>query len=228
MQVGLNRPQWEVANKTSLPDFDRLQGANSLSLIKKEVDFPESPFISSQPLRYNVQLNRQLTALQRAEGYLHTTERQVAQLQRALQQERAETEIKPLALKTLHWLQQRTAMSGNAVDRQLNFVPEQRTEVNFALHGAEQLLQPAESETLLFSLTGNGYNVVAVNLPAYASPAQNLLRLNNGLGRLGIHGRLDPQGNAQFHVDEKRWAEIEAHLQVRGGGDVLPRRASNR
>lgn len=218
MQVGLNRPQWEVANKTSLPDFDRLQGANSLSLIKKEVDFPESPFISSQPLRYNVQLNRQLTALQRAEGYLHTTERQVAQLQRALQQERAETEIKPLALKTLHWLQQRTAMSGNAVDRQLNFVPEQRTEVNFALHGAEQLLQPAESETLLFSLTGNGYNVVAVNLPAYASPAQNLLRLNNGLGRLGIHGRLDPQGNAQFHVDEKRWAEIEAHLQVRGGG----------
>ncbi|AYW94240.1 flagellar hook-associated protein [Yersinia pseudotuberculosis] len=207
-----------MANKTSLPDFDRLQGANSLPLIKKEVDFPESPFISSQPLRYNVQLNRQLTALQRAEGYLHTTERQVAQLQRALQQERAETEIKPLALKTLHWLQQRTAMSGNAVDRQLNFVPEQRTEVNFALHGAEQLLQPAESETLLFSLTGNGYNVVAVNLPAYASPAQNLLRLNNGLGRLGIHGRLDPQGNAQFHVDEKRWAEIEAHLQVRGGG----------
>lgn len=101
MQVGLNRPQWEVANKTSLPDFDRLQGANSLSLIKKEVDFPESPFISSQPLRYNVQLNRQLTALQRAEGYLHTTERQVAQLQRALQQERAETEIKPLALKNL-------------------------------------------------------------------------------------------------------------------------------
>lgn len=94
MQVGLNRQQWEVANKTSLPDFDRLQGANSLSLIKRG-RFPESPFISSQPLRYNVQLNRQLTALQRAEGYLHTTERQVAQLQRALQQERAETEIKP-------------------------------------------------------------------------------------------------------------------------------------
>ncbi|MBV7888010.1 flagellar hook-associated protein, partial [Yersinia pestis] len=34
---------------------------------------------------------------------------------------------------------------------------------------------------------------------------------------LVIHAPLDPQGNAQIHVDEKLWAEIEAHLQVRGG-----------
>ncbi|CNH44826.1 flagellar hook associated protein lafW [Yersinia pekkanenii] len=218
MQVGFNRTQWEMANNARLPGFDKFQGADSLTSVPKNATFPESPFISNQPLRYNVQLNRQLTAVQRAEKYLYTTELQVAQLQRVLQQEGHNNEIKSTALKTLHWLQQRVSVSGNTIDRQLNFVADQRTEVNFNLHQVDKLLQPAESETLLFSLAGAEHRIVAVKLSADASATQNLLRLNNGLGRFGLHGAVDSHGNVQFRVDEQSWADIHADLQVRGGG----------
>ncbi|AJJ09987.1 putative flagellar hook associated protein lafW [Yersinia rohdei] len=219
MQVGFNTTQGLRGNKASSHPLavHQHQAVNGDKQSKVKANFPDSPFISSQPLRYNVQLNQQLTSLQQADRYLHEAERQIAQLHNAVQQGKGSTEVQQLAEKTVDWLQRRVLTSANTVDRQLNIALEQTVKVNFSWQDANRVLQTSQEETLLFSSQGAETKVVAIRFPAEGNIRQNLLALNKGLGRLGIHGELTPHGQVRFSIDEQDWQGIN-QLHVRGEG----------
>ncbi|WP_145507111.1 flagellar hook-associated protein [Yersinia alsatica] len=219
MQVGLNTTHGLRGNKTSSHPLavHQHQPVNGHKQNKVISNFPDSPFISSQPLRYNVQLNQQLTSLQQAGRYLHEAERQIAQLHNVVQQGKVSTEVQQLAEKTVNWLQCRASVSANTVDRQLNIALEQAAKVNFSWQDANRVLQSSQEETLLFSSQGAETKIVAIRFPAEGNIRQNLLVLNKGLGRLGIHGELTQHGQVRFSIDEQHWQGIN-QLHVRGEG----------
>ncbi|WP_145542367.1 flagellar hook-associated protein [Yersinia alsatica] len=220
MSLGINKLQSGWVNTTSAPPLN----TEKLSRIPRQraqnyrPDFPDSPFISNRPLRYNVQLNQQLTAVQQADDYLLETERQISQLHRAVIKSKFETEVRQLASKTNHWLQNRVENSAGTIDRQLNASPERAISVKFTLDNANKMVQSAQAETVLFSLSDHSSELVAVRFPAGGSPEQNLMRLNKGLGRLGIHGKADNRGEIHFSIAETRWSRISQHLTVKGEG----------
>lgn len=180
--------------------------------------FPESALLSRRPLRYNVQLNQQLTAVQKAENYLSETETQLLVLRH--QAMRGSGEAPSAAVNTL--LQQRSTLSGGTVDRNFNVTLQQKSKVSFSLPGMENVLAQTPGETLVFALGGSKRELTAVAIPPQATPRQALLHLNIGLGRLGIHASLGDDGNAVFQVDEARWAQVSQHLSVRGEGLQFP------
>lgn len=182
--------------------------------------FPESGYLSTEPLRYNVQLNSQLTSLQQADHYLLATERQLSELQQAISHN--PKAIKQQSLKLLSWLEQREIASGDTIDRQLNISLEESPKVNFTFKQANKLLLASEDETLLFSLADAANSVVAVKLIEQSSAKQKMLQLNKGLGRLGIHGKLDNDGQLAFQTDEKHWQRLSQHFTVRGEGARYP------
>ena len=180
--------------------------------------FPESALLSRRPMRYNVQLNQQLTAVQQADSYLAQTETQLLQLRQSSQ--RGDASMQASALEK--HLTRRTQLSGGTVDRHLNASLEQKSTVKFTLPGSEKLLNGAQGETLVFSLGGRQREMSAVSLPAEASPRQTLTRLNVGLGRLGIHASQSSNGQLLFSVDEARWERVSQQLTVRGEGERFP------
>lgn len=180
--------------------------------------FPESALLSRRPLRYNVQLNQQLTAVQKAENYLSETENQLLTLRH--QAMRGGSDRPSAAVNTL--LQQRNTLSGGTVDRNFNVTLQQKSQVSFTLPGMEKVLEQTPGETLVFALGGSKRELAAVAIPAQATPRQALMHLNVGLGRLGIHASLGSDGNAVFQVDEARWAQVSQHLSVRGEGQQFP------
>ncbi|MBX9475885.1 flagellar hook-associated protein [Yersinia enterocolitica] len=220
MSLGINVLQGTRASATSPNPLNTegLSRLSSRSVRNNRPDFPDSPFISNRPLRYNVQLNQQLTAVQQADDYLLETERQISQLHRATIQGKVDAEVRQLANKTGHWLQNRAANSAGTIDRQLNATPDRVASVNFTLDKATSMLQSSEAETVLFSLSDHSGPLVAVRFQPASSPEQNLLQLNKGLGRLGIHGKVGSNGAIHFRVDEARWPSVSQHLLVKGQG----------
>lgn len=175
--------------------------------------FPEAALLSRRPLRYNVQLNQQLTAVQQADNYLSETETQLLVL-------RHQNGSAPSGLNTL--LNQRGKLSGGTIDRNFNITLQQKSQVTFTLPGVEKLLEQPQGETLVFQLGGGQRELTAVALPEQASPSQILAHLNVGLGRLGINATLAPEGKVAFQVDEARWSRVSQHLSVRGEGQHFP------
>ncbi|MBL5885792.1 hypothetical protein [Lelliottia aquatilis] len=175
--------------------------------------FPEAALLSRRPLRYNVQLNQQLTAVQQADNYLSEAETQLLVM-------RHQKGSAPSGLNTL--LHQRGQLSGGTIDRNFNITLQQKSQVNFTLPGVEKLLEQPQGETLVFQLGGGQRELTAVALPAQSSPRQALAHLNVGLGRLGINATLAPEGKVAFQVDEARWARVSQHLSVRGEGQHFP------
>ena len=179
--------------------------------------FPEAALLSRRPLRYNVQLNQQLTAVQQADNYLSEAETQLLVLRH---QNGRDGGSAPSSLNSL--LDQRGKLSGGTIDRNFNITLQQKSQVNFTLPGVEKLLEQPQGETLVFQLGGGQRELTAVALPAQSSPRQILAHLNVGLGRLGINATLAPEGKVAFQVDESRWARVSQHLSVRGEGQHFP------
>lgn len=180
--------------------------------------FPESALLSRRPMRYNVQLNQQLTAVQQADSYLAQTETRLLQLRQSSQRGDATAQAEALQKH----LTRRAQLSGGTIDRHLNASLEQKSTVNFTLPDSEKLLNGAQGETLVFALGGRQREMSAVSLPADASPRQTLTQLNVGLGRLGIHARQSANGQLLFSVDENRWSRVSQQFTVRGEGGAFP------
>jgi len=180
--------------------------------------FPESALLSRRPLRYNVQLNQQLTAVQKAEDYLSETENQLLVLRHQAIRGKGDAHAPTVS----RLLQQRSTLSGGTIDRNFNVTLQQKSRVSFALPGMEKVLEQTQGETLVFALGGSKRELTAVSIPADASPRQALMHLNVGLGRLGIHATLGRDGTALFQVDESRWAQVSQQLSVRGEGHQFP------
>lgn len=222
MQVGLTQSSLTLTSPVNTggvntPAPVRGQPTGS-SLRPNDHRFPESPLISSRPLRYNVQLNQQLTSVQQADNFLSQVEGQLLQL-RHLSQGGRRSDLTSEAASTLQrLLGNRPTISNGTVDRQLAVTLEQTAQVKFTLPAASRLLQSNEAETVLFSLAGQRREMVAVAFDADSSPRQQVLKLNQGLGRFGIHARLENQQQLIFSVDEKNWAQVSSQLSVRGEG----------
>ncbi|WP_233268438.1 hypothetical protein [Pantoea sp. BAV 3049] len=184
--------------------------------------YPDRPLISSQPLRYNVQLNEQLTAVQQADSFLQSAEKQVLQLVHALTRRDAQGEVRERSENLQQLLMQRDSLSGGYVDRQLQLNLQSKPLVNFSLQDGTALVNRSEQEVLTFSLGGRQREVSAASLEENASPRHNLLRLNQALGKWGIQGKLDAQDRLNFQVDEQRWPQVSQHLSVQGGGERYP------
>lgn len=184
--------------------------------------FPDAPLISSQPLRYNVQLNQQLTRVQQADHFLQATESQLLKVNHALSRRGDRQD----ALKQTQMLQsllaQRPTLSGGSVNRQLQVSLEGKTQVNFQLRDGQALVNNTQSEVLTFSLAGQQREISAASIAAGSTPQQTLISLNQALGKWGIHGRLDAQRDVQFQVDEQQWSRVNQHLSVQGGGERYP------
>ena len=186
--------------------------------VSRSSAFPEAALLSRRPMRYNVQLNQQLTAVQQADSYLAKTETQLLQLRQSTARG-GDASAQAQALQT--HLARRTQLSGGTVDRHMTASLEQKSTVNFTLPGSEKLLSQSGGETLVFSLGGRQREMVAVALPEDATPRQTLIKLNVGLGRLGIHAT-QAGGQLTFSVDESRWERVSQQLTVRGEGKHYP------
>lgn len=184
--------------------------------------FPEAPLISSQPLRYNVRLNQQLTSVQQAESYLLATEQQVLALSHSITRRSGAAEVTRKAEQLQQLLADRPTLSGGTVNRQLQVSLAGESQITFSLRDGETLLQPAAAELLTFSLAGDKREISAAALPAGASPQETLLALNQALGKWGIHGRLTAQRQPAFEVDEQQWPRVSQQLSVQGGGTRYP------
>ncbi|HEY2452471.1 MAG TPA: hypothetical protein VGI71_07600 [Scandinavium sp.] len=181
--------------------------------------FPEAAILSRQPLRYNVQLNQQLTAFQQADSYLSQTESKLMHLRHASSKGGDTRQITSDLQKHLNG---RSQLSGGTVDRQFSLRLQQSSKVNFSLPGLETLVDNPQGETLIFSLGGDKRELAAVTLPQQEHPTQVLRQMNLGLGRLGIHAQLGNDGQTSFSVDEQRWGRVSEYLSVRGEGQSFP------
>lgn len=180
--------------------------------------FPEAALLSRRPMRYNVQLNQQLTSVQQADDYLAQTETRLLQLRQTAGQAEATRYTGALQKH----LERREQLSGGTIDRHLNVSLQHKNSVNFTLPGSEAIINNPGGETLLFALGGRERQLAAVSLPEEASARQILTRLNTGLGRLGINARQTPNGGVTFSVAESGWERVSQQLSVRGEGHNFP------
>ncbi|MRS89678.1 hypothetical protein GJV04_06465 [Enterobacteriaceae bacterium RIT714] len=219
MQVGLTHSGLSLTTPVSTGSVNTpsaVRRPNSGNVRPNDNRFPESPLISTRPLRYNVQLNQQLTSVQQADNYLSRVEGQLLQLRYATQNGRRGALLEEAAGALDNLLNHRLAMSQQTVDRNLAVTLEQPARVTFTLPAAQRLLQSDEAETVIFSVAGQRREMVAVALEAGSSPRQQVLRLNTGLGRFGIHATMDSQQQLSFSVEEKNWQQVSSQLSVRG------------
>ncbi|CAB0009850.1 unnamed protein product [Nesidiocoris tenuis] len=189
---------------------------------RQDSAFPDSPLISSQPLRYGTQLNQQLTRVQQADDYLKAVESRVIAIQHALNQHKTSVVIADNMRQLQDLLTERATKSGGSIDRQLKVNFEQDARVNFRLPGSEQWVDSKQHEMLTFSLTGNSQEISAAVLPAGGSPQQIVQLLNRTLGKWGISASTAPKGVPQFQVDEVKWSRVSQQLSVQGSGGLYP------
>ncbi|MGC6096692.1 hypothetical protein [Citrobacter portucalensis] len=180
--------------------------------------FPEAALLSRRPLRYNVQLNQQLTAIQQADDYLAQTENHLLRLRQAFNRGDASRQFGTLKSH----LERRQQLSGGTVDRNLIPSVQQSNSVNFTLPGSEKLVLNPGGEMLVFALGGRERQLAAIALPAEATPPQTLTQLNVGLGRLGIRASHAANGQLTFQVAESQWDRVSQQLSVRGEGRHFP------
>lgn len=173
-------------------------------------DFPDAARISTRPLRYNIQLNQQITSVQLADHYLAETESKLLQLRYPVRKPGVDSAL-------LQLVEQRVALAGGTVDRQFTVSLQQSSQVKFYLPELENITSYPSAEILLFAIKG-GRALTSVALPKDCSAQQALLCLNKGLGRFGIHALRDSKGQLMFSVDEADWESISQYFSVRGEG----------
>ena len=221
MQVGLSHSSLSLTSPASSGGVNNLSAVRGVAASRaRQPDkrFPESPLISTRPLRYNVQLNQQLTSVQQADSYLSQVEGALLQLRYAGQNSRRSELMGETTTALQQLLDNRQTISNGTIDRHLRVQLETPVQVQFMLPAAQRLVQSDEGETLLFSLAGPRREMFAVALETGSSPQQQVLRLNQGLGRFGVHVSMDEQQQLSFCVEEKEWARVASQLSVRGEG----------
>ncbi len=177
-------------------------------------EYPASPLITTRPQRYSVQLNDQLTTLQQADHYLGQLEQQLLDYRHS---QRKGGQAQSTAL--MQMLDKRAALSGGAVDRQLQPVLQGEARVTFHSLDLANLVHNPTPGTRMFSVTdGRQTQLSAVMLYEDDSAAQYQTRLTNALRRVGVQLHQQADG-ISFSTTEKQWPDIERTLSVRTDGD---------
>lgn len=221
MQVGITRHKASSLAPTppqrrSVNAANAVQGTDTAHRIQG-LDFPDPLLISSRPLRYNVEFNRQVTAVQQADDFLGRAESGIVTLRHTINHGTS-PEIIRQAQQLTRLLDNRPALSGHSVDRALRVTLTAPPQVGFRLAAAETLLNNPQAETLIFSLSNEGQDMAACTLPAEGEPQQRLRPMRQCLGRLGIATHGDTQHAVTFSVSEESWPRVRDRLAVRGEG----------
>lgn len=177
-------------------------------------EYPASPLITTRPQRYSVQLNDQLTTLQQADHYLGQLEQQLLDYRHS---QRKGGQAQSTAL--MQMLDKRAALSGGAVDRQLQPVLQGEARVTFHSPDLANLVHNPTPGTRMFSVSdGRQTQLSAVMLSEDDSAGQYQTRLTNALRRVGVQVHQQADG-ISFSTTEKQWPDIERTLSVRTDGD---------
>ncbi len=177
-------------------------------------EYPASPLITTRPQRYSVQLNDQLTTLQQADHYFGQLEQQLLDYRHS-QRKGGQAQSSVL----MQMLDKRAALSGGAVDRQLQPVLQGEARVTFHSPDLANLVHNPTPGTRMFSVSdGRQTQLAAVMLSDDDSAGQYQTRLTNALRRVGVQMHQHADG-ISFSTSEKQWPHIESTLSVRADGD---------
>ncbi len=178
-------------------------------------DYPASPLIATQPQRYSVQLNDQLTAIQHADRYLAGLEQSLLSYHHSKQAGASNQAAQDIQQR----LTRRQALSGGAVDRQLTAVLQGPAQVSFNCPALSQARESDGPEALLFSLRqGGAAKISALNVDEDCQGSQFQSAFSHALRRLGISS----QGQG-FVCAESQWDTIRSGLQAAGEGGRFPK-----
>ncbi|EOK9449738.1 flagellar hook-associated protein, partial [Escherichia coli] len=155
-----------------------------------------------------------LTTLQQADHYLGQLEQQLLDYRHS---QRKGGQAQSTAL--MQMLDKRTALSGGAVDRQLQPVLQGEARVSFHSPELANLVHNPTPGTCMFSVSdGRQTQLSAVMLSEDDSAGQYQTRLTNALRRVGVQLHQQADG-ISFSTTEKQWPHIERTLSVRTDGD---------
>lgn len=178
--------------------------------------------------RYSSQLNQQLTAAQRALGFVDSLAGQLEALKGELSGQLTQRRVDSARLargieQVAQQWSQRGAASGGSLDSRLQFRLAADARQTFTVRGLEiaNLTQGA-AETLVFFSGEPGSGPAAVKVGEPLSEAALLATLGRALAPSGIQPQLDEQGQLQFSVAETAWQGVRERFSLRGGGIRFP------
>ena len=175
-------------------------------------EYPASPLITTRPQRYSVQLNDQLTTLQQADHYLGQLEQQLLDYRHS---QRKGGQAQSSAL--MQMLDKRTALSGGAVDRQLQPVLQGEARVTFHSPDLANLVHNPTPGTRMFSVSdGRQTQLSAVMLSEDDSAGQYQTRLTNALRRVGV--QVHQQADGISFSEPSQADRLVQSLQQGGAG----------
>ncbi|SMF06742.1 hypothetical protein [Pseudogulbenkiania subflava] len=178
--------------------------------------------------RYSSQLNEQLTAAQRALGFVDGLTGQLEQLKTDLSQQLAQRRIDREGLEAkigrfATTLVQRYAQSGGSVDGKLRFHLAADARQDFTVRGMDlDSLRSGPVETLALFSGERGTAAMSFNVGGDVSEDEIMRRLSRALAPSGIRPSINDDGQLGFSVDEAAWPAIRDRLAVRGGGVRFP------
>jgi hypothetical protein len=216
MQVGLSDP-----SHMGYASPIKRDGVNKVSKVKRREkrEYPASPLITARPQRYSVLLNDQLTTIQLADDYLLQLENILldirhSRFRNSKERGKGRSNDKNNELKFI--LENRTTLSGEAVDRDLRCVVQGNPQVHFQIPQLPDLLKSSVGDAVLFSRENRRTKEFASVLTSMEdSSAERSQSLNHGLRRLGIRVvSSNPIDGYLFSCDENDWQEIEKSLKV--------------
>lgn len=178
--------------------------------------------------RYSGQLNQQLTAAQRALGFVDDLASQLEHLKNELSSELPQSRLDKDKLANSvdeirrQW-ENRNAQSGGSLDKRLQFRMASDARQTFSIRGLDiESLTSGQDETLVFVTGMPGAAPAAVKVGANQTTSSLLASLGRALAPSGIQPQLDEQGQLQFAVDEAVWATVRDRFSLRGGGIRFP------
>lgn len=192
---------------------------------------PSSELRISKDAGFSLQLNQQLSALQASNAFLGELGTQLGTLKLGLSrqlsqpQHDARSQISDSAKQVNQLLEQRTKLSANSLDANLNLRLNEPVRSRFSLQGLESIeaIQASGRETLLFRAGRQIAEPVAVVLDDNLSAQQVLRRFNASLGQTGIRAELDSDGTLKFTAPETDWEKARSQLVVQGEGKLFER-----
>lgn len=176
-------------------------------------DYPASPLIATRPQRYSVQLNDQLTTLQQADHWLGQLERALVDYRHAGRRD-GSGQAQAASVQSL--LEGRMALTGGAVDRQLQPVLQGQPQVHFHAPQLSQTLAAGGPQKLLFSVQSGRKTLLAgLNINDGGDAGQTATKISTALRRVGVQPLKGQEG---FTTSEAHWVQLQNSLAVQREG----------
>ncbi|SDT24526.1 hypothetical protein SAMN05216421_3260 [Halopseudomonas xinjiangensis] len=177
---------------------------------------------------YNLQLNRQLTAMQSADSYLADVAARLDQVKLALSRQLATptADAQPALREAIAVLEsmlaERSKRSAGSLDANLRLSLNEPARTRFRLPGLDSLERlQAVQETLIIKAGRRQSEPGVVVLERGVHPEQILRRFNEALAPAGVRTELDSDGKVVFSSRETDWLRLQNGIAVQGQGELF-------